>query len=122
MVGMHALVATDTEVTATEVTAVLRMRGWLTVEVHGREAARRLQIEDYPLIITDIFMEDVDGIEIIDLAKTLTPETFVIAIENSVVGKADFVRIALLIGADAALTSSEVESRLFELLPDAERE
>lgn len=73
----------------------------------GSAALLRLAADNFDLIVTDIFMDDMDGFEFMR-AKSTTTQALVLAISGggsgSLAGEApNFLRIACHLGADAAL-------------------
>jgi DNA-binding NtrC family response regulator len=68
----------------------------------GRECIAHLQRHPVDLLITDIFMPEVDGLEIILQAKKLKPEVRVIAM-SSKTGKMDMLPAAKAFGASLTL-------------------
>jgi two-component system, NtrC family, response regulator PilR len=52
----------------------------VTLAANGEEAFRILEKDRFDLLITDIRMQDVDGIDVLKKAKSLSPETIVIMI------------------------------------------
>ena len=51
-----------------------------TVATSGPEGARRIEQETYDLVVTDLVMNDVDGMEILSRAKQVMPECEVILV------------------------------------------
>jgi two-component system, NtrC family, response regulator PilR len=52
----------------------------VSLAANGEEAFRVLEKDRFDLLITDIRMQDVDGLEVLKKAKSLSPETIVIMI------------------------------------------
>jgi two-component system, NtrC family, response regulator PilR len=60
---------------------LLNKEGYLvTLAANGEEAFRFLEKDKYDVMVTDIRMEDIDGIDVLKKAKALCPETIVIMI------------------------------------------
>ncbi len=60
---------------------LLNKEGYLvTLAGNGEEAFRFLEKDKYDVLVTDIRMEDIDGIDVLKKAKALCPETIVIMI------------------------------------------
>ena len=52
----------------------------VSVAASGREACQVVEQNKYDVIITDIKMQDINGIEVLKKAKTVSPESIVIMI------------------------------------------
>ena len=70
---------------------------------NGAEALAVQRERSAELVITDIFMPEVDGIELIDRLRAAYPGTRVIAISAGVPGLQDYLKVARQIGCDATL-------------------
>ena len=71
---------------------------------NGREAQHLLSEHKFSLLITDIFMDDMDGLELIRLVHSAQPKLRVIAISaGSPLFDVDFLRYAQLMGASQVL-------------------
>jgi CheY-like chemotaxis protein len=65
----------------------LRSAGFqLTLAVDGREALKAAQARRFDLIVTDMVMPNLDGIELLQALKTTSPDTPVIAISAGFAG------------------------------------
>ncbi len=71
----------------------------------GVEALEKLKKHPYDLLITDILMPDVDGLEVIDEAVESNPDISILAISGGGPDKdgGDLLDAALSSGADAIL-------------------
>lgn len=70
----------------------------------GRQALRWLEREQPAVIVTDIFMPEVDGLEVIMAARRACPQARILAISGGGMRMdKDFLPIARRLGADAAL-------------------
>jgi two-component system response regulator HydG len=75
----RVLVVDDNSAMAETVADGLEARGHAAVAVSsGKEAARRLEAEDFDALVTDLRMPAVDGLELLALSKRLAPERPVI--------------------------------------------
>ena len=85
--------------------AALEQEGYrVAVAENGREAIEQQREQPAELLVTDIFMPDVDGIETIARFKSEFPSVRVIAMSAGGAARMqDYLRIAGYIGADAVL-------------------
>jgi len=78
---LRILIAEDEEITLNNLVETLRDEGYDVVGTHdGIGAVQRLDSEQYDVLITDIKMPDVTGIELLDRVKEKYPSTEVIVI------------------------------------------
>jgi DNA-binding NtrC family response regulator len=81
MRGPRILIADDERIARENLEHVLRAEGYETVSVHnGLAAIRELEKEEFDLVLTDIRMQPVDGIQVLDRARELYPNIEVIVI------------------------------------------
>ena len=81
MRGTRILIADDEPIARENLEHVLRGEGYETVSVHdGLAAIRELEKEEFDLVLTDIRMQPVDGIQVLDRARELYPNIEVIVI------------------------------------------
>jgi DNA-binding NtrC family response regulator len=81
MRGPRILIADDERIARENLEHVLRGEGYETVSVHnGLAAIRELEKEEFDLVLTDIRMQPVDGIQVLDRARDLYPDIEVIVI------------------------------------------
>ncbi len=111
------LVVDDREDTLGFVRIGLERAGY-SVEVarSGPQALDLQQRQAADVLITDIFMPDMDGIEIIDRIKAQYPRTRVIAMSGGVAGMQDYLRVSKDIGADATLSKPFTSEELLKAL------
>lgn len=88
-------------------------------EVHvaesGRKALELQQQHAADVLVTDIFMPEMDGIETIDRIKAQYPDTRIIAMSAGW-GRLDYLAIARQVGADAALAKPFTADELLRIL------
>lgn len=88
-------------------------------EVHvaesGRKALELQQQHAADVLVTDIFMPEMDGIETIDRIKAQYPHTRIVAM-SARWGKLDYLAIARQIGADATLAKPFTSDELLRIL------
>jgi len=70
--------------------------------VSSSEAIHKVQTEDYKLIIIDIYLPPVSGIETIEILKNLRPDLPIIVMTD--IGNKSIVHQALKSGADKVLS------------------
>ena len=88
--------------------AALRAAGHHIVAANdGSEAIRRLKSDSFDLILTDIFMPDCDGLELIRRIRTSDNAVPIIAMSAGA-QESLFLRVARQFGADATLDKSNL--------------
>lgn len=96
----------------------LRSAGHVVEASEGaREALRRLEDCPTDLLITDLVMEDMDGIELLRRVKERWPETAVITISGAYHGTM-YLRMAKLIGAQQILAKPFSSEHLLAAVAD----
>ncbi|MGO9313803.1 MAG: sigma-54-dependent transcriptional regulator [Syntrophobacteraceae bacterium] len=81
MRGSRILIVDDEQIARENLEHVLRAQGYETVSVHnGLAAIRELEKEEFDLVLTDIRMQPVDGIQVLERARELYPNIEVIVI------------------------------------------
>lgn len=89
----------------------------VTVATNGREGLKAFDSAQFDLVITDIIMPEVEGIEVVRAVKERSPETKIIAMSGGGrVGNTDFLKIAKSLGADAILYKPVTKSQFMEAL------
>jgi len=86
------------------------------VAANGRQALERQRERAADVVITDIFMPDMDGIEAIDRIHIEYPRTRIVAMSAGHRGFQDYLRVARHIGADATLSKPFSTAQLIELI------
>lgn len=77
----HILVVDDEEIARTNLEYVLRKEGYLvSTAENGQQALDKLKQFDYELILTDLKMEKMDGIQLLQSAKQVSPNTEIVMI------------------------------------------
>jgi DNA-binding NtrC family response regulator len=75
------LVVDDDPVTVKHLRRTLRGEGYeVTTAVNGREAFEQLEAGIFDVVLTDLVMGEVDGLEVLDRVKAIDPETEVVVI------------------------------------------
>jgi len=100
------MLVVDDEPTSLELMAkALRRAGHLVVTTsNGVEAQQALSAARFEVVVTDIFMPEMDGLELIRHICGTSPDTPIIAVSggSSIMGQG-FLPIALALGADVVL-------------------
>src|SRR5580704_272101 len=72
----HLLIVDDEESVAYTVSEVLRREGYeVDMALSGDEALKKLNIVGYDLILTDLHMEGIDGITVLEAIQRIAPRT-----------------------------------------------
>jgi CheY-like chemotaxis protein len=75
------LVVDDEEIVRYSLVNILRSHGYETAEVRsGKEALRILYKRAYDLVLTDLVMENMDGLELVEQIKVISPRTVVMVL------------------------------------------
>jgi len=73
------LVVDDEEVTRLSLAEILSLEGYQVASARsGEEALQKLEEEAFDLVLADLVMKEVDGLQVMEAAKKLSPETVVI--------------------------------------------
>src|SRR5512137_2956199 len=79
MVNAKILIADDDKKTRDFVAAFLSYKGYQVVQaVDGQEALEKVEVNDVHLVITDLMMPRVNGLEFVKKLKVLRPEVVAI--------------------------------------------
>ena len=99
------LVVDDDPALCRAVAETLNKAGYETSMVNGgREALRQPQDEPADVVVTDLFMPEVDGMEVISMLRRVSPSTCIVAMSGY--GNAeniDFLQAAATFGATCIL-------------------
>ena len=77
----NVLVVDDEEIARTNLEYVLRKEGYqVSTAVNGRDALDKLGQKEFELILTDLKMEKMDGIQLLESAKQIAPNTEIVMI------------------------------------------
>jgi len=73
------LVVDDEEVTRLSLAEILSLEGYQVASARsGEEALQKLEKETFDLVLADLVMKEVDGLQVMEAVKKLSPETVVI--------------------------------------------
>ena len=99
------LVVDDDPALCRAVAETLNKAGYETSMVNGgREDLRQLQDEPADVVVTDLFMPEVDGMEVISMLRRVSPSTCIVAMsgyENN--ENIDYLQAAKSFGAKSIL-------------------
>ena len=77
----NILVVDDEEIARTNLEYVLRKEGYqVNTAVNGQDALNKLRQKEFELILTDLKMEKMDGIQLLESAKQVAPNTEIVMI------------------------------------------
>ena len=116
----HILVIDDDDVVRTLIGRVLERAGHSTsLAANGMEGIRRLSEGAFDLVITDLVMPEMEGIETISAIRQTDPALPIIAISGGIRGdKAGPLGDAILLGARATLEKPFRNEQLVALVAD----
>ncbi len=110
---LHVLVIDDEKLHAETLAEILQNQGYrCTVATTGKEGARKIENEEFDLILTDLKMGDLDGLAILRKAKEHLPEAEVIVMTGQ--GNEEAVLKAWHLGASNYLRKSTKNTELLE--------
>jgi DNA-binding NtrC family response regulator len=74
---MKILIVDDEEVSLTSVRRLLKWRGMKNVEIcdSGKEAVQRIRRENFDIVLLDLLMPEVDGMQVLESTKPFCPQT-----------------------------------------------
>ncbi|MBK8160441.1 MAG: response regulator [Rhodospirillaceae bacterium] len=101
-----ALVIEDDALMRDLVGEILRRAGYQVLEaIDGLDGMAQLTALTPELVVTDVFMPDCDGIEVLRETKRRNPVTRVVVISGGspLIPRMDFLEVASKLGADAVL-------------------
>lgn len=116
----RVLVIDDDDVVRGLIGRVLERAGHTAVlAAHGAEGIRELRRAPFDLIITDLVMPEMEGIETISVIRQTDTTTPIIAISGGILGDAvGPLEDAVLLGANATLAKPFRNEQLIELVDD----
>jgi DNA-binding NtrC family response regulator len=74
---MKILIVDDEEISLTSVRRILKWRGIRDVEGcdNGKDAIKRIKEEDFDIVLLDLLMPEVDGMQVLESTKPFKPQT-----------------------------------------------
>lgn len=114
---MKILLVDDDKLFSRMMSTTLSALGQVSVATDGGEALDKLCHDDYDLMITDIFMPNKEGIEVIRQTKSIHPNIKIIAISSGGSFQyPSFLKMAESFGADASLKKPFSPQELLETI------
>lgn len=103
--SLHVLIVEDDELGARTLASLLGSDGHRPETVHnGRRAIERLKAERFDLLITDIYMPDMDGIELLrTLRQSIEPPPIIAISGGGRTVQVDYLELAKRLGAAQVL-------------------
>lgn len=103
--GRRVMVVDDDADMRLSLQLALEMAGYaVRSAANGREALEAQAREPADIVITDIFMPEADGFEIIDSLRTRFPATKIVVISGAgKIAKREYLSTAAIIGVDATV-------------------
>lgn len=104
MAGKRVLVVDDRPDIVGFICAQLESAGYVAEGAgNGRQALERQREQAADVVLVDVFMPEMDGMETIDRLKQQYPQTRIVAMSSGAGRMQDYLKIAREIGADATL-------------------
>ena len=119
---MAKILVVDDSASVLEIaTAILSEAGHhVSISDRGDRVLQILETDEPDLLITDIYMPGVDGLQVIGEARRLCPNLPIIAM-SAMTGKWSMLRVAKLLGARCALRKPFSQSDLLDTVKTALR-
>jgi CheY-like chemotaxis protein len=116
--GSHSVLLVDDNPDQVDLAAeLLRLKGFfVSTAQNGIEALSALKAKRFSCLVTDLFMPEMDGVELISHVRRYDPAIKVIAVSGRSLGRTDYLRAATLIGAHVNLVKPVEPDRLIEAL------
>ena len=116
--GARILIVDDDAAVSRTLSLILTRAGYqVNTVTSGRKGLELLSNDGYDLVLTDIIMPELDGIEAIRRIRTDHPGLRIIAMSGGgQIDKADFLHMAEALGADRVIEKPVRSERLLELV------
>ena len=117
------LLVDDDEPFRTSVCRALRAAGYaVEAAADGKEALKFIAAETPDILITDILMPNMDGIELTNIVKRAHPDVLILAISGPrLLVSLDLLSLASRLGADAIFSKPFAPEQLLEILATLNR-
>lgn len=113
----HILVVDDRPDVLGFVCAELESAGYaVQAAENGRQALEKQGEQPADVMLVDIFMPEMDGLETIDRVRAQFPRTRIVAMSSGARGLQDYLKVARDIGADATLQKPFARDELLQVL------
>jgi CheY-like chemotaxis protein len=113
----HVLVVDDRPDVLGFVCAELESAGYaVQAAENGRQALEKQGEQPADVMLVDIFMPEMDGLETIDRVRAQFPRTRIVAMSSGARGLQDYLKVARDIGADATLQKPFARDELLQVL------
>ena len=119
MAGSASILIIDDDAAVSRTLSLILTRAGYQVSTvtSGRKGLELLSRDEFDLVLTDIIMPELDGIEAIRRIRTDHPGLRIIAMSGGgQIDKADFLHMAEALGADRVLEKPVRSERLLELV------
>jgi CheY-like chemotaxis protein len=114
---IDVLVVEDHAILRDQLVASLAKKGWnVRAAANGRVALKTMESCKPRVMVTDIFMPEIEGLELIRLTRGLSSEIKIIAMSGGSVVCGNFLHEAGRFGANAVLQKPFSRSELSELV------
>jgi len=119
---LKILLVDDIDPVRQSISDALILDGFEVVEARdGAEALKSLENERFSAVITDLWMPEIDGVELLSRLRKLAPNLPVIAITGGFSGRAPInysLALATAVGADAVFKKPFDNDKLIETLKE----
>ena len=79
--SFHVLVVDDEDIARTNLEYILKKEGYhVSTAVNGADALEKVMTSEFDLILTDLKMEKMDGMQLVESAKRISPHTDIVMI------------------------------------------
>ncbi len=79
--SFHVLVVDDEDIARTNLEYILKKEGYhVSTAVNGADALEKIMSSEFDLILTDLKMEKMDGMQLVESAKRISPHTDIVMI------------------------------------------
>ena len=114
---VDVLVVEDHAILRDQLVTGLAKRGWtVRAAANGRVALKTMETCKPKILVTDIFMPDIEGLELIRMTRSMRPDIKIIAMSGGSSVCGTFLPEACRFGANAALQKPFSRAELTELV------